>query len=308
MGWGILGSIGSAISSCVKGACSLASRVVSSVGSALSSFASKAVGLVAGIASKAASFVGLLATLPLGPLGPIVGALVQQLVIHFVTKAIEYLAKKLGLIEEREKVEEVGYRVEEAQEHDDWKRQEDFKTFEEYYAYLKEQIPDDKIDRRKLEENRERYMILGAMELTNGLEGRMGIKMPEDFLFEIGRSRMETNEILAIVDAFKELGSDTVYVSDYFKGKLSRDENIKIEDALLASLRKYYPEKDDDALYERLGVMRMASRDDTALAEVHGVTKQTVTGIEETYGRELTEDVSKQIERDANAGRFLADK
>lgn len=305
---GLFSAIGGAISSCIRGACSLASRVVSGVGSALSSFASKAVGLVAGIASKAASFVGLVATLPLGSLGPILGPIVQQLVIHFVTKAIEYLAKKLGLIEEREKVEEVGYRVEEAQEHDDWKRQEDFKTFEEYYAYLKEQIHDDKIDRRKLEENRERYMILGAMELTNGLEMRTGIKMPEDFLFEIGRSRMETNEILAIVDAFKALGSDTVYVSDYFKGKLSRDENIKIEDALLASLRKYYPEKDDDALYERLGVMRMASRDDTKLADVYGVTEQTVKRIEETYGRELTEDVSKQIERDANAGRFLADK
>lgn len=305
---GFFSAIGSAISSCVRGACSVVSSVVRGVGSALSSFASKAVGLVAGIASKAASFVGLVATLPLGPLGPIVGPIVQQLVIHFVTKAIEYLAKKLGLIEEREKVEEVGYRVEEAQEHDDWKRQEDFKTFEEYYAYLKEQIPDDKIDRRKLEENRERYMILGAMELTNGLEMRTGIKMPEDFLFEIGRSRMETNEILAIIDAFKALGSDTVYVSDYFKGKLSRDENIKIEDALLASLRKYYPEKDDDALYERLGVMRMASRDDTKLADVYGVTEQTVKRIEETYGRELTDDVSKQIERDANAGRFLADK
>lgn len=286
----------------------MVSSVVRGVGSALSTVAKTSVGVVAGIASKAASFVGLVATLPLGPLGPIVGALVQQLVIHFVTKAIEYLAKKLGLIEERDSVEEVGYRVEEAQKHDDWKRQEDFATFEEYYAYLKEQIPDDKIDRRKLEENRQRYRILGAMELTDGLEKHAGIKMPEDFLFEIGRSRMETNEILAIVDAFKALGSETVYVSDYFKGKLSRDENIKIEDALLASLRKYYPEKDDDALYERLGVMRMASRDDTELADIYGVTEQTVKNIEKTYGRELTEDVSKQIERDANAGRFLEDK
>ena len=166
---GFWSSLGSAISSCVRGACSVVSSVVRGVGSALSSFASKAVGLVAGIASKASAFVGLVATLPLGSLGPIVGAVIQQLAIVFVTKAIEYLAKKLGLIEEREKVEEVGYRVEEAQEHDDWKKQEDFKSFEEYYAYLKEQIPDDKIDRRKLEENRERYTILGMMELTNGL-------------------------------------------------------------------------------------------------------------------------------------------
>ena len=279
---GFFSSVCGAISSACSAACSVARSVVGGVGRALSSFASRAVGIVAGIASKAASFVGLVATLPLGPLGPVVGAIIQQLVIHAVTKTVEYLAKKLGIIGERDKVEEVGYRVEEAQEHDDWKRQEDFKSFEEYYAYLKEQIPDDKIDRAKLAANRERYLILGAMELTSGLEQQLEIKLPEEFLFEIGRSRMEPNEILAIVDAFKFLGSDTVYISDYFKGKLSRDETIKIEDALIVALRKHYPNKSDDDLFERLGVMRMASRNDEKLADVYAdkLTKENFARIE----------------------------
>ena len=279
---GFFSSVCGAISSACSAACSVARSVVGGVGRALSSFASRAVGIVAGIASKAASFVGLVATLPLGPLGPVVGAIIQQLVIHAVTKTVEYLAKKLGIIGERDKVEEVGYRVEEAQEHDDWKRQEDFKSFEEYYAYLKEQIPDDKIDRAKLAANRERYLILGAMELTSGLERQLEIKLPEEFLFEIGRSRMEPNEILAIVDAFKFLGSDTVYISDYFKGKLSRDETIKIEDALIVALRKHYPNKSDDDLFERLGVMRMASRNDEKLADVYAdkLTKENFARIE----------------------------
>lgn len=288
---GLFSFIGSAISSAcsfvgsaISGVCSVAVGAVKAVGSALSTLASGAVGLFKSIATKAANFVGLVAKLPLGPLGPILGPILQRIIIYFVTKAIEKLAKKLGIIDDEDKAEEVGYRVEEAQTHDDWKKQEDFKSFEEYYAYLKEQIPDDKIDRRKLEENRDRYTILGAMELTSGVEERMEIKLPEDFLFEIGRSRMEQNEILAIVEAFKSLGSDTVYVSDYFKGKLSRDENIKIEDALLVALRKYYPDKDDDYFYERLGVMRMASRDDTKLADV--------------YSDKLTEENFKRIERE----------
>lgn len=288
---GLFGFIGSAISSAcsfvgsaVRGVCSVAVGAVKAVGSALSTLASGAVGLFKSIATKAANFVGLVAKLPLGPLGPILGPILQRIIIYFVTKAIEKLAKKLGIIGDEDKAEEVGYRVEEAQQHDDWKKQEDFKSFEEYYAYLKEQIPDDKIDRRKLEENRDRYSILGTMELTSGVEERMEIKLPEDFLFEIGRSRMEQNEILAIVEAFKSLDSDTVYVSDYFKGKLSRDENIKIEDALLVALRKYYPDKDDDYFYERLGVMRMASRDDTKLADV--------------YSDKLTEENLKRIERE----------
>lgn len=275
----------------VGGICRAACSVVKTVGSALTSFASKAIGIVGSLATKAAGFIGMVATLPLGPLGPIAGAILQQIMIHLVSKAIEYLAKKLGIIEERDKVEEVGYRVEEAQEHDDWKRQEDFKSFEEYYAYLKEQIPDDKIDRKKLAANRTEYTVLGMMELTNGLENRMEIKMPEEFLFEIGRSRMEPNEILAIVDAFKFLGSDTVFISDYLKGKLTREENIKIEDALLVSLRKYYPDKDDDYFYERLGVMRMASRDDMKLAEV--------------YEDKLTDESLKRIEHEGKISEDL---
>ena len=287
---GLFSSFCSFVGSVVSGVCSTACSVVKTVGSALTTFASKAIGIVGSLATKAAKFVGMIASLPLGPLGPIAGAILQQVLIHLVSKTIEYLAKKLGIIEERDKVEEVGYRVEEAQEHDDWKRQEDFKSFDKYYSYLKEQIPDDKIDRKKLAANRTEYTILGMMELTNGLENRIGIKMPEEFLFEIGRSRMEPNEILAIVDAFKFLGSDTIYISEYLKGKLTREENIKIEDALLVSLRKYYPDKDDDYFYERLGVMRMASRDDMKLAEV--------------YEDKLTDENLKRIERE---GKILED-
>ncbi len=289
MGW--FSSACSFVGSVVSGVCSAACSAIKSVGSALTTFASKAIGIVGSLATKAAGFIGMVATLPLGPLGPIAGAILQQIMIHLVSKTIEYLAKKLGIIEERDKVEEVGYRVEEAQEHDDWKRQEDFKSFEEYYAYLKEQIPDDKIDRKKLAANRTEYTVLGMMELTNGLENRMEIKMPEEFLFEIGRSRMEPNEILAIVDAFKFLGSDTVFISDYLKGKLTREENIKIEDALLVSLRKYYPDKDDDYFYERLGVMRMASRDDMKLAEV--------------YEDKLTDENLKRIEHEGKISEDL---
>lgn len=288
---GFWSSVCSAVGSVVSGVCSAACSVVKTVGSALTTFASKAIGIVGSLATKAAGFIGMVATLPLGPLGPIAGAILQKIMIHLVSKTIEYLAKKLGIIEERDKVEEVGYRVEEAQEHDDWKRQEDFKSFEEYYAYLKEQIPDDKIDRKKLAANRTEYTVLGMMELTNGLENRMEIKMPEEFLFEIGRSRMESNEILAIVDAFKFLGSDTIFISDYLKGKLTREENIKIEDALLVSLRKYYPDKDDDYFYERLGVMRMASRDDMKLAEV--------------YEDKLTDENLKRIEHDGKISEDL---
>ena len=136
-----------------------------------------AIGLVGSLATKAANFIEPVTTLPLGS---ILDPVLERVIIHFTIKAIEYLARKLGIIEEHDKAEEVGYRVEEAQEHEDWKRQEDFETFEDYYAYLKAQIPDDKIDRKKLAENRDRCAVLGMMELTDGLERRMDITLPED--------------------------------------------------------------------------------------------------------------------------------
>lgn len=278
---GFFSGLGSFISSAVSTVASGISRGFSALGSALSSFASSAVGIIGKIATKASAFMGLLTTLPLGPLGPILGPIIGQLILKVVAKGIEYLAKKLGIIKDKDEVEEVGYRVEEAQQHEDWKKQEEFKTFEEYYDYLKKQIPDDKIDSAKIKENRNRYMVIGTMELTKGVEEVKGIKLPEDFLFEIGRSRMEPDETQAIIDAFKELGYGSVMVSDYFKGKLSREESKRVESALLANMKKYYPSKDDDALHERLGVMRMASRNDSKLEDIYSdkLTKENMEKI-----------------------------
>ena len=278
---GLLSSIVSGFGRALSAVASGISRGFSALGSALSSFASSAVGIIGKIAAKAASFVGLLSTLPLGPLGPILGPIIGQLVLKVIAKGIEYLAKKLGIIKDEDEVEEVGYRVDEAQQHDDWKKQEEFNTFEEYHDYLKKQIPDDKIDYAKIKENRNRYMVIGTMELTKGVEEVKGIQLPEDFLFEIGRSRMETEEIQAIIEAFKELGYGSVMVSDYFKGKLSRDESKRVESALLANMKKYYPAKEDDALHERLGVMRMASRNDSKLEDIYSdkLTKENMEKI-----------------------------
>ena len=125
--------------------------------------------------------------------------------------------------------------------------------------------------------------VLGT-GLCKGVEEIKGIQLPEDFLFEIGRSSMETDEIRAIIDAFKEIGYASVMVSDYFKGKLSRDESKRVEGALLANMKKYYPGKDDDTLYERLGVMRMASRNDSKLEDI--------------YSDKITEDNMEKIAKD----------
>ena len=266
---GFLSSIISGVSSVLGVVASGIGSALGGVGRALAELSGKAVGILGQLASKASAFVELLTGLQKGPLGPVIGPIMEQLVFKVVIKGIEYLAKKMGIIEEDGKAEEVGYRVEEAEEHEDWMRQENFPSFEEYYAYLKKQIPDTEIDYAKLKENRDRYMALGTMELTKGLEERIGIALPEEFLFEIGRSRMEGAEIQAVAEAYKTLGYDSVHFSSYLQGRLEREESRQIEEALLSSMKKYYPNKDEDMLHERLGMMRAASRDDTVLADVY---------------------------------------
>lgn len=266
---GFLSSIISGVSSALRVVASGIGSALGGVGRALAELSGKAGGILGQLASKASAFVELLTGLQKGPLGPVIGPIMEQLVFKVVIKGIEYLAMKMGIIEEEEKAEEVGYRVEEAEEHEDWMRQENFPSFEEYYAYLKNQIPDTEIDYAKLKENRDRYMALGTMELTKGLEERIGIALPEEFLFEIGRSRMEGAEIQAVAEAYKTLGYDSVHFSSYLQGRLEREESRQIEEALLSSMKKYYPNKDEDMLHERLGMMRAASRDDTVLADVY---------------------------------------
>lgn len=266
---GFLSSIISGVSSALRVVASGIGSALGGAGRALAELSGSAVGILGQLASKASAFVELLTGLQKGPLGPVIGPIVEQLVFKVVIKGIEYFARKMGIIEEEEKAEEVGYRVEEAEEHEDWMRQENFPSFEEYYAYLKNQIPDTEIDYAKLKENRDRYMALGTMELTKGLEERIGIALPEEFLFEIGRSRMEGAEIQAVAEAYKTLGYDSVHFSSYLQGRLEREESRQIEEALLSSMKKYYPNKDEDMLHERLGMMRAASRDDTALADVY---------------------------------------
>lgn len=266
---GFLSSIISGVSSALRVVASGIGSALGGVGRALAELSGSAVGILGQLASKASAFVELLTGLQKGPLGPVIGPIVEQLVFKVVIKGIEYFAKKMGIIEEDGKAEEVGYRVEEAEEHEDWMRQENFPSFEEYYAYLKNQIPDTEIDYAKLKENRDRYMALGTMELTKGLEERIGIALPEEFLFEIGRSRMEGAEIQAVAEAYKTLGYDSVHFSSYLQGRLEREESRQIEEALLSSMKKYYPNKDEDMLHERLGMMRAASRDDTVLADVY---------------------------------------
>ena len=265
---GIWDSICSGISSLA----SAALDGIKSIGSAAAGFAKSACtafGQLLG--GKAAALIGLVSGLVSGPLGGILGSVIGQLVIHTAIKTFETLAKSQGVIKEDDKTEELGYRIAEANlpENKHWKEKADFPSLAEYYAYLKEQIPDDKIDHDKLRRNRDRYVVCGMEAETEGIAETLHIALPQTFLFEAGKSRMAPEEIRAFADAFRTLGYDSIEALDYFKGRIAPGEAKRITEAIIGALKTYCKDKTEAQLYARLGQMQAIARDDNKLKDVY---------------------------------------
>lgn len=146
-------------------------------------------------------------------------------------------------------------------------KSDEFESFNEYYEYLKQQIPDEEIDQTKLSERKYFYEAIAINTLAEEVGKKYDIAIEPDFLMEIGRSAMDTKEAEAIIAAYKNLGYNSVAFSDYLNGKLSPSEVEKVRAALLASLKGVYPEKDDADFESRLAIMEICSTDDKYVAK-----------------------------------------
>lgn len=275
---GFFSSIGSAIGSFVSGVASAVTSTISSIGS----FASKAISsFFGGVAGKAFGFLKAVSGIMTGPLGPILGPIIVDLLVKLVVKVISKIAEENEVVEKGERPEEIGYRLEEAEKHEDWKRRDEFKSFKEYYAYLKAQIPVEEINQAQLKENFGAYSILGMQAEVRALEEKFGLHIPKGALVEIGRSAMEPNEVQAFVRAFDGLGYKNLDISEYLKGTLPAGELERITDATLDALKFYFPEKTERDLLVRLNDMRKASEDDKVLVTVYK------DELQEEYGAQL---------------------
>lgn len=290
---GIFGAIGRAISGAVSAVGRFVSGAVSSAGRLLSRMAGAIGGPLGSLLGAAVRVLGAVSAFAAGPLGPILGPILGQIIIEVAARIIAVIAKKLGIIKEDDKVEEIGYRLEEASaidemgnlKHPDWKRMEDFDNLRDYYAYLKVMIPDEAIDYGKLKENRLSYTAVGTMGLTAGWSKIAGIEIPSDFIVSIGRANMKQGEVQAVVNAFKTMGFTSVRFDDFLKAKGMRiDEINRLRDAVIAAYQAIYPDKTKDDVLLRLHEWRRAVSDDkvvyeTYKAQVDSVKEQADRGV-----------------------------
>lgn len=275
------------IGSCISGVCSAIGSFVSGACSVFS----KAVSGIASIASGALSVV-------LGPLGPILGPIVANILINVIGKVISKLAQLLGITRKKENPEEVGYRMDEANRHDDWKRKEDFDSFQAYYDYLREQIPDEAIDPEKMKKNSGAYRIIGASTLYQSIGEEEGMDLPGEFMMDIGRGRISAEEAKTILKTFKDLKVDGKDISDYWEGYMTFQKETPINKALGVAFSELYPEKSKEEINERLDDIRSATRgaidNGDSLAALKRLYKNEIGQMEQERA-----EIAKSGDRDA---------
>lgn len=268
---GAISSIGRGISAGLRCVGSALGAIGSTLGraiSGLSSFASGALSLAGRVlGGQATAFLGAVVGVLSGPLGGILGPMVLQSMISKVIQGIHDVAKKEEIVEEEEKVEDIGYRLAEADRHTEWRQQEEFSSWKEYHAYIKQQIPDSAIDRDKIKDNALYYRLLGMTAERQAIEQKAGVTLSEDFLNEVGRSKMDSAEILAFTDVMKIF--HWTPVQDYLKEKLPPREMDRIEEALLDAMERRCDGRTRPELETRLLTIREAHFDDQKLSDIY---------------------------------------
>ena len=202
-----------------------------------------------------------------GVLGPVFGPIVLQVLIHVAGKIIEAIAQKNGTIEPEDKVEEVGYRMEEAARHEDWKKMEDFENFHDYYVYLKEQVPKEAIDREKMRRNLLRYTSTGMVPLRDAWAEEVGIGIPDSFIADFSRANLKESEISLVIGVFKALGMASVQFHEFLTGKLTEEKIVEIQNAIVQAYLKAYPDKSALDAVERIEAWKRAALDDGVAAD-----------------------------------------
>lgn len=263
--------IGSLASGLFKAATGCIGKVITGAVSALGALGNSVGGLLGGVLTKAAGMLGVFGSIIAGPLGPIVGPILVNILTHVAGMIMEKIAKKFGLMEEEDKIEEVGYRREEAAKHKDWKRPEDFENGKAYDDYLKVQIPE--IDPEKLRKNLCRYTVVGIAAKQEDLAQELGIGLPKDILVYAVRAGMKQENVEHVIEAFQSIGASKVQLREFLMGELPAGKMQEIQKAIqqvcLEKHKDLYPDKSAIDILNLINAWRKAAKDDNAVANLY---------------------------------------
>lgn len=194
--------------------------------SAVSSFVSSIGGVLESICKSLCPYIGVVLT---------VGAIL-----------VEKVGKLLGVIEEKEKVEELGFKAEISN-----KKPEDYELFSEYIEDVRkiELTPEQKI---KLEnsEVKDKWKVIGTGILMEGISEKSGIDIPLGFWLGASKSGLSSEEVKEVLSTLKNLDK-SLDLDKYFNKNLNRNE-MKVGDKVLEdSFKSLNPNITEDQLDKR---------------------------------------------------------
>lgn len=190
---------------------------------------------------------------------PTIGLKAARVALVFLSSAISKLARMFGITIGTENPAQLGYRVLEAERHPEWKQRDDFKSFEEYNSYLKEQIP--VINDEKLKEKWEACLLMGDAVLINEITRGTGFEIGGEILFNMVKWGIKAWEIFIILNVFKDEGyTSTTAVNDYMQGNMSLKESRTIHSALVDAFMAENPKISRESVEDRLNEIRNAAK------------------------------------------------
>ena len=175
-----------------------------------------------------------------------------ELTIKIISAVVKGIGEALGLINNKEEVEELGAKALQAEE-----KPEDFDSIEEYIEYLKNEV---ELDQEKFnnisKEEKLTCSAIGSTILAKGISEKKGIDVSIEFLADIGKLNLKAKEVEAYIDNFKSNSLD-LNLGDYLKGNLTASENLNIRPIVLDTIKELNPTFSDKESKEKLGEMKM---------------------------------------------------
>jgi hypothetical protein len=166
-----------------------------------------------------------------------------------VSDIMEGIAKKLGIIEEKDNAEDLGDRAMRAD-----KKMEDFESAKEYIEYLKKEIsqtPKEELEKLPPNERLARRAVGNAI-LSKALQENMKMEIPVDFWVEAVKAGLSGKEIDEMLKRFKEAGIKPADFVKYLKKELSSKEEEKMDSFLVDTFREIEPEASLKEIEERV--------------------------------------------------------
>lgn len=225
----------------------LIGAIGSAIGAAASSISSAIGGAIGGMTSNIMSITG-----------PLVNIKMAMETIAVIAKVIVIIAEELGILDKDMNTEELGAKAAQPET----KKSTEFESTEAYIEYLKNEV---KLDQERFqglsEEEKLACQAAGLSIMTKGVEEKMGVQIPVEYLQIIGQLKMTPQEVKAYMENFKENHIDSMKtMADYLSGKNMGENGSTVNQAIANAIRTINPRADEDEIQDKIADMCAESR------------------------------------------------